>query len=301
MTTAPTGERFSQIYLDRGPPARDSDRFRRRLAQQFDSLVGGYEKASEFGKFLVSRAGMAVRQSAAGTYYPKEVFLSGEVRDMLDAITLFHERLARPHAAKLHVQQLVSRRRFAEPSTPHPRLWLDFVAAAMREENVGYRVDEKCGVHFYVDEQFERNRSATLEVLGSPLLAAARASYEDAFRHLDSNPRDSKAAVRSMFESLEIVAKQIVPGAQRLNRELIEKKLREACLCVASSDATEQGVLKNMFDSLIDWVTGLHSYRHGQASNEPVAPSEELAVYVLSTGSAHVRQLALWFLRMPRP
>jgi hypothetical protein len=300
MKTAPTGERFSQIYLDRGSPTRDSVRFRRRLAQQFDSLVGGNEKASEFGKFLVSRAGTEVRHSVTGTYHPKEVFLSGELRDMLDAITLFHEHLARSYAAALHVQQLISHRGLTKPSTPHPKLWLDFVAAAMREENIGYRVDEGCGVHFYVDEQFERNRSATLDVLSSPLLVAARASYEDAFRHLDSDPRDSKAAVRSMFESLEIVAKQIVPGAPRLNRELIDKKLKEACLFVASSDATEQRVLGNMFDSLVDWVTGLHSYRHGQASDEPVAPSEELAVYVLSTGSAYVRQLALWFLRMPQ-
>ena len=47
-----------------------------------------------------------------------------------------------------------------------------------------------------------------------------------------------------------------------------------------------------MSNSLADWVDALHNYRHGQGVPEPVAPSEELAVYVLSSGAAFARQLA---------
>jgi hypothetical protein len=78
--------------------------------------------------------------------------------------------------------------------------WKSFVVRVLREENVGYTVDHQCGVHYFVDEEFERNRASTLAVLGHPRYLSMRAAFDDAYRHMDSNPRDTKASVRSMFE-----------------------------------------------------------------------------------------------------
>jgi hypothetical protein len=50
-------------------------------------------------------------------------------------------------------------------------------------------------------------------------------------------------------------------------------------------------VLDKTMQGAADWVDGLHFYRHGQGTQEPIAPSPELAVHALSTGAALLR---LW-------
>jgi hypothetical protein len=56
-----------------------------------------------------------------------------------------------------------------------------------------------------------------------------------------------------------------------------------------------------MFDGFGKWVDALHHYRHGQASYEPVAPSEALAVYVINSGSGFVRLLSECYQRIAQP
>jgi hypothetical protein len=50
--------------------------------------------------------------------------------------------------------------------------------------------------------------------------------------------------------------------------------------------------LEDTFAELGSWVEAAHHYRHGQGEHEPVAPSEDTAVLILSTGSAYLRFLA---------
>ena len=54
-----------------------------------------------------------------------------------------------------------------------------------------------------------------------------------------------------------------------------------------------------MCNSLGLWVEAVHNYRHGQRAEEPVAPSVDTAVLILSVGAAHLRQLAGWATREP--
>lgn len=271
-------ERFSQLYLERGEPTKDSVRLRNRLAAFFDEKVDkqhgfaccqAYER--ETGVLVPRRAGYRVFA---------QVFTGADLRDALDAISIVYGVLETERS-------------------PLSRGWAVFVARALHEENVGYRVDGRCVVHYHVDEEFERNRAATVAALELPPLSGVRAAFEDAFRHLDAEPQDTKAAVRSMFEAVEITAKLIVPGAERLNRSLCVQKLKDACLTVSQGDATEQEVASNLFTSLGHWVEAVHDYRHGQRSQERVAPSEEIAVLILSAGTAYLRQLAIYAARMP--
>lgn len=264
------GERFSQVYLERGAPARDSKRFRNRLALYVSSVVP-YNFQQMLGQVMGRTLGIEV-PSVGEAYIPSEVFKQGELRDVLDSITLLYRLCLQRLAGQLAAD------------------WLEHVARAMTEENVGYRVDEQGGVHYYVDQEFEQNRAATVAVLQHHKLAGALAAHEDAYRHLDGG--DTKAAVRSIFETVEIIARLVCPETKNLNRWLAENTLKQKCLAVMPADPTEQRVASGMFDSLAEWVDGLHNYRHGQGVPEPVDPSEQLAVFALSSGSAYARTIA---------
>lgn len=273
-----TVNRFSQLYLERGAPSRDSERFRHRLAAFFWEW---FDKDYNFAcrQAFERETGIGVPFIGSRWVFA-EVFKKAELRDVLDAITIVFNVLS----AKGLQRSALS--------------WRDFVVRAMHEENLGYRLDDKCVVHFHVDQEFERNRASTLTVLELPYYGAVRASFEDAYRHLDSDPQDTKAACRSIFESVETMAKLILPGADRLTRNLCVQKLKGACIDVASTDATECEVLGNIFTCLGYWVDAMHDYRHGQRSHDPVSPSEELAVLAISTGTAFLRQLGVYAARM---
>lgn len=266
------GKRFSLVYLDRAAPAKDSQRFRNRLAAYYWEHLQK-EHSDRIKRAMEREAGIEVPYINNWGFSVSDVFKKGQLRDVLDSITIVHQELlsAGWKASAVH--------------------WRGFVERTFREENVGYTLDGSCGVHYFVDQEFERNRVSTLSILDAPRYGAVRAAFEDSFRHLDSDPRDTKAAVRSIFESLEILTKQMVE-TKNLNKWIIENSLKEKCLASVKDDPIAQAVTSGLFSSIADWVDALHNYRHGQATEEPVAPSEELAIQIISTGSSHIRWLA---------
>lgn len=155
---------------------------------------------------------------------------------------------------------------------------------------MAYALDDKCGVHYFVDEEFERNRVSALGCLTSGRYAGVRAAFDDAHKHLDSQPPDTKAACRSTFEAIEILARLIVPGSKNLNAWLVTNKLKPLALAVAQ-DAIEGDTIGKVFDGFSQWADGLHNYRHGQGVERAVAPSLSLTVYVISIGAAMLRWL----------
>ena len=92
---------------------------------------------------------------------------------------------------------------------------------------------------------------------------------------MDNHPPDTKASVRSMFETLEILVKQMV-DTNNLNKWIVENTLKDKCLKLYENDDTAKKTVSKLFDGFAQWVDGLHNYRHGQASDEPVAPSESV-------------------------
>lgn len=273
-------DRYSQIYLERGKPTKDSERFRNRLAAYHDQRLLRLSDAI-ISRFELKTGAIVPWNVTAKSF--SMLLRKGQLRDVLDAITSVYE--------VLHV---ASGAQAAEG-------WRGFVAIAMHEENVGYRVDDRCVAHYHVDEEFERNRASALAALSAEHLANVRAAFDDAYRHLDAAPPDTKAAVRSIFESVEVLARLILPEAKNLNRWMVENTLKAKCLEVAPADVIERKTLEGLFAGLADWADALHNYRHGQPEADPVAPSEELAVYALSTGAAHLRMLAGCYARMPKP
>ncbi len=259
------------MYLERTDPVRDSNRFRNRLsAYYWDHL---HEKFRDpIRKIIVKETGAEIPYIANFGFSVADFFKKNELRDVLDSITLTY--------------QVVKSRSYYSLAEE----WRHFVARALVEENVGYRLDSQCGVHYFVDEEFERNRFSTLITLDDKNYTSVKAAYEDAYRHFDNDPTDTKAAVRSMFESVEILVKQIVT-AKNLNKWVVENPLKQKCIDLYKSDKTAEKVVSKLFDGFGRWVDGLHFYRHGQAEDAPVAPSEDIAIYILSSGSAYLRWL----------
>ena len=261
--------RFSLLYLDRSESLRDSKRFRNRLSAFYWESLHKYHK-NRIVKSIQLEIGAEV-PLIVSSYSVSEFFKKSELRDLLDSITVIYNSL------------------IPAPGGPATQ-WKAFVAKAMSEENMGYRLDDECIVHYFVDEEFERNRFSALAVLEYPRYAGCRAAFEAAYGHLDANPLDTKAAVRSMFESVEILVKQMV-DTRNLSKWVVENTLKEKCLACYASDATAKIVMAKMFDGFAQWVDSIHNYRHGQADTDPVVPPVNIAIYTLSSGTAFLRWL----------
>jgi hypothetical protein len=284
--TPPIGELFSRLYIERGAPSRDSVPFRRRL-EAF--LLANYsEEYPKLVSYLKQEAGIEVPTTWLEKYhnlfynFPK-FFSEAPIDEILSAITLIHRFLEKTYPAFFNrAGTLVTNSKVTG--------WIQFVGRALREENVGYTLDEKCGVHYLVDEEFERNRVSALRAADAARYAAVRAAFENAHHALDSTPPNTKQAVRSMFEALEILAKLMIPGATRLTADLVKKSLT-GIVQGTTVEPTERLVLEKMMQGFADYVDGLHFYRHGQATNEPIEPSVPLAVHVLAMGASILRLL----------
>lgn len=266
------GELFSRVYLDRGAPTQDNMRFRLRMFGYLEMARGTDWYA--LSKSIKMSGGFDILGTNAGF---KKFFLESPVVDVLDFITLHWRDLGGG------VDYLAR--------DGHSSTWLMFVRKALVEENLGYRLDDACGVHYFVDEEFSRNRISALQMLDAAPLAAVCAAFETAHRYLDPGSRDTKASVRSAFEALESLARLMFPDQKNLNRWVVENKLKPTALA-AAKDETEKKAVASAFDGLADVIDGIHLYRHGQPVAEMDAPSLELTVFYLSLTAAALRWMA---------
>lgn len=178
----PEGEFFSRLYIERGTPVRDSPRLRKRLLaylQQDPFLSAGlHDIVAEAAREI----GIPFPYGAA-TLDIAWLYGEGEIRDVLDSITVVC-RLAKqrnPSAAKN---------------------WIEFVRRALREESMWYSIDASGGVHFYIDEEYERNRVSAIQVLQFPQFAGVLHALESAYSRLDEEEPDTKSAIREHFRSV---------------------------------------------------------------------------------------------------
>ena len=283
------GELFARQYVERGAPLQDNPFFRSRL----DAFLQAnhYKDYADLAAYIRQESGLVVEtfysDITKSVYYKfTDFFKSTKIELVLSAVTLIWRFLGK-------YSQVLSTRNAANPFTykyPQADSWHAFVARAMREENLAYVLDEKCGVHFFVDEEFERNRVTALSCLTSARYAAVRVAFEQAHSYLDAQPIDTKASVRAAFEALEILARLMDGQSKNLNKWMVENKLKPMAMAKAQ-DPTEAVVIEKLFDGLALAIDGLHNYRHGQGSQQPIAPSISVAVYVVSTVAAALRWL----------
>ncbi len=259
---------FIYRYMERSAPRRESPRFRIRVSAAFPRED---ELQSRVWNRLRAEAGIEVETHQFGMRWDK-FFERAPIEELLTSITLTY-----------HVLRGIGVRRSED--------YLKAIASAPTDEQMGFRIDANGVMHFAVDEVFEGERVAALAVLDNPVMAAARQAYESVFRQLDHHPPDTLAAVRAMFEAVEIVAKQLCPPHKNLHANLCRTELQQRCLAVIGGDVVETRVWEGIFRGMVEWVSALHNYRHGQPETT-AAPTNALAVYVVSSGTAYLRLLA---------
>ncbi|MEE8574027.1 MAG: hypothetical protein V3T30_01335 [Thermodesulfobacteriota bacterium] len=271
------GELFSRVYLERGAPQNDSERFRRRLGGYYLNLTGIHGMSWIIGNRLVSTLGVGIPSSCTASDI-KRFFYKGELRDVLDSITLIWISCIK--SIEFETRENAS-------------IWKSSVEQIFVEENLGYRLDEECGVHFAVDEEFERNRLAALSCLAEPKYAAVLAAFEKSHSKLDRDPPETKEAIRAAFEALEILYKLMTnsKGKSRLNSRGVQEKLKPIVQEKYKNDPTAITAVEHMLNGLCDWIEAGHMYRHGQNTEEPNDPPIGLAVQMVSSGASYLRWL----------
>jgi len=266
----PLGQRFSQVYLQKDKNLKDSKRFRKRL---------GYYYSYDFSHSTLPRAlqkELAVDNNLILTISDVEQFIqNAAINDVLDMITILY---------KLHKDTGASN---------EAKQWINIVERVFKEEGLGYRVDSEGGVHFFTDEEFESNRLTTIATLGNKKYNAVKSAFEASYHELDSDPPDTKNAIRMVFEATEILYKLLVnaEGKDRLNSHGVKNKLIPIAEKIYSNDKTELVAAKHLLDGLCDWIDACHMYRHGQKEEELTAPPVDFAVNIISIGASYIRLL----------
>jgi hypothetical protein len=270
----PQGQRFSHVYHDRGEPAQDSDRMRRRLAQL---VVDFRELEHDLVPIIPRELGVDVPWMGMARDW-RQFFKGCQLKDVLDSITIAHRLL------------LQNQRSRGYPSR-EPDRWLREVRRIFREENVHYDVDDLGGVHFYLDEQFARNRAATIAALQSARYANVLHSFEGGLAALSQVPPDGKGAIRATFAAVEGLFRLMFPNEPRLGAKISEV-IRPLLQAAHAGDNVAQSASGKLLTSFKEWIDAAHLYRHEQGKEEVSQPPLTLAVYLASTGASHLRWLA---------
>jgi hypothetical protein len=263
--TPPVGERFTLVYSPKPRTLRDCQRFRHRLA----AYLSGQRDMYVLVDLLSSEIGIDVPRGYNGILW-QSFFKYAEMGDVLDSITFAGQVLQLQRESAL-------------------QSFRSFVDRAFREQGLGYRVDEKCGVHFYVDEEFEAGRASTISALEDARYAGARAAFARGHECLDGHEPDTLGAVRGVFDAVENVFKQIT-GAPRIGASELTKEMRPKVVALHTGPAANAS--SQLLESLAKWVNAAHQYRHDPGHPDPAPPPLDVAVVMMASGAAFLRWLA---------
>ncbi len=262
------GGRFSHIYGDRGEPAEDSKRMRHRIGAAIaaSDLLDVQLKA-----VIESEIGITAPYSKSWATFLKEM----ELRDVLDLVTVTANFL----------------RGWAGNGEGMARLWLATIDRIFREENVHYRIEPKGGVRFYIDEAFSRSRASAVAAISGARHANALGEFEKGMAALAQAPPDGKGAIRGVFSAVECIFRLVLPRAPRLSAAELEG-LSPLLDKLYANENTARRASAKMLGSMAEWVDAAHFYRHEEGAEEVAQPPLHLTVYLVSSGTAHLRWLA---------
>jgi hypothetical protein len=268
----PLGKRFSQIYIERGEPKQDGPRFRKRLSAYFGQVLNSAH-GIQIAKNIELDLGLkAVSIGGYNIYFDhSDFFMNAELKDLLDSITIIYE-------------YVINR------SPSQANNWLRFVQRVLTEENLGYAVDDKGVVHYFVDQEFEKNRLSVLSGLEGQRYKGVLEEFEDSHQKLISIPQDTKGSVRAIFEANEILFKLML-NAERLSSQNVRDKLIPTVKDIYKGDATASKSADNLLKAFCAWIDAAHMYRHGQKEEEPVKPPLTIAIELVSMGASYLRWL----------
>lgn len=265
----PKGLRFTHLYQKRGEPLQDSARMRRR----YSALVRDTHGLGDLDREVEKELGISV-----GLQGWHKFFERCELSDLLDSVTIAYRLLSR--GARSERYSLVK-----------PNEWLISVQRIFAEENIHYTVDNRGGVHFTFDREFDENRASAIAALNSPRYANVLAEFEQVDVRLTEVPPNGKGAIRAIFSAAEGLFRLMFPDAPRLGAKEIEKYLMPPLQQALADDVTASGATSKVLQSFKDWVDAAHFYRHEPGKEEIAQPPLPLAINIVSVGASYVRWL----------
>jgi hypothetical protein len=244
------------------------------MRHRIGALIYDFRKLhEELGVEIQQRMGINVDHYVRWTSFLKEIAL----RDVLDLITVAYGLLAKSQFG----------------GSVEARNWRLAIQQIFKEENVSYRIDDQGGVHFHIDQEFARNSATTIACLQSARYANARHAFEGGQTSLSKTPPDGKGAIRGTFGALEAVFRLMFPAAPRLTAKEADQQLRPLLRQAHAGDAAASGAANKLLTSFKEWIDAAHFYRHEQGvPDKVVQPPLQFAIYMVSSGAAHLRWLA---------
>jgi hypothetical protein len=267
---SPVGKRFSHVYEKRGELAPDSPRMRRR----FSAMVYASHGLREFRNEIEKELGVPVGENGWHHF-----FAHCDLGDFLDAVTVGYRLMLR--------QAREDRYGFVRPDA-----WVATVRRMFSEEGIHYTVDDRGGVHFAFDREFEVNCSATIAALNGRRFANVLAEFQEVDSKLAEVPPNGKGAIRSTFAAAEGLFRLMFPAAPRLSASEIDKRLLPKVQRVYAADVVALRAATKLVTSLKEWVDAAHFYRHETGKEEVAQPPLTLAINLISLGASYIRWLA---------
>jgi hypothetical protein len=262
-----TVSRYSQLYI--APPENllpDSARARRRIGKLMELLTKNF--SVPLSHLLERELGVSVNVSDS-SHWPRYCDKC-EIRDLLDGITITHKYLAAGASGGA---------------------WLEGVRRIFAESHLAYEIDDQGIVHPAVDQEFQRNRAATIAGLQATRYANSLAAFQRVSDELSAVPPNGKDAWRAVFGAVEGLFRLMFPAAHQLNAGLVDVHLTPLIQTLHAQDAIASRAAIKQLASFKDWVDASHFYRHESGSEEPVQPPIDLAILAISNGTAFLRWL----------
>jgi hypothetical protein len=262
--------RYSQLYIDQPNPLPDSARARLRIGKLLERITTD-RTAPDLSQLLERELGVRVKVEHPFSW--PRFFEKCEVRDLLDCLTLANSYFTKSGMdAGARVWQTETRRIFTE-------------------ERLAYEIDEACVVHPAIDQEFQRNRRATVAGLQAARYANSLAAFERISDELAALPPNGKDAWRAVFTATEGLFRLMFRSATQLNAAGIDANLTSLVQRLYGADAVALRAANKQLASFKDRVDASHNYRHEPGSEEPVQPPIDLAILAISNGTGFLRWL----------
>lgn len=281
----PQGKRFSHVYLRRDEQLEDSPRMRSRLGAAVFDAIKGLNLREEFAEFFSDETG--IEQIYNWYYvnnwrdYCQEIVLI-DALDMITILINFVKNESSDHADYSAVDDRVI--------TNVVNRFIGGVRRIFAEERVRYSIDDMGGVHLKVDEQFEVTRVSTVQGMGDRRYANALANLEAGYRALDGIPPNGTEAICKVFDSAENIFRIMFSKANRLSEQFIREHSTPA-IANLNYDQEARLASESMCESFGDWTKAAHKYRHETGRPDEHQPPLDLAILLVSQGTAFVRWL----------
>jgi hypothetical protein len=267
------GERFSRSYAQPRDLTQDSDRARYRIAALFRETIFK-DHIEQLAVYISRVVGVPVLGGGDRSLSDWNQFICKcQTCDFLDTMTLVYRYL------------------FWQVDEGVAHWWRDVVRQIFAEEHLACQIDDVCGVHPAIDQEFQRNMISAVGSLQSHRYQNVSHLIETVSTHLYADPPNYKQAWRATLSAMEGLFGLMFPNA-RLTADEIEQRLLPVVQGAYKTDSIAQKAARAMLTGFQEWVEASVMYRHQPGVADAPQPPADIAILAISHGASLLRWLA---------